>query len=92
MKEGAQDTGKSDSALCNMQPRPPIPPATLSIVDAIAFLSVLWSYLSLDTRIKSQFTHSNRFKLNSAVIRVPIVPGSDPRMCYGDLVERGVRY
>jgi hypothetical protein len=70
----------------------PMQPPPISILDAIFFLSVLWSYLSLDTQIKSQFTHSNRFKLNSAVIRVPIVPGSDPRMCYGDLVERGVRY
>ena len=25
------------------------------------------------------------------VLRVPVVPGSDPRVCYGNLVERGVR-
>lgn len=25
------------------------------------------------------------------VIRVPVVPGSDPRLCYGDLVSRGVK-
>ena len=32
-----------------------------------------------------------RFGLDPAVIRLPIVPGSDPRTAYGDLVERGVR-
>ena len=32
-----------------------------------------------------------RFKLNTNVIRVPIVPGVDPRRAYGDLYERGVR-
>ncbi len=32
-----------------------------------------------------------RFKLNPAVIRVPIVPGCDPRMAYGDIYARGVR-
>jgi hypothetical protein len=30
-----------------------------------------------------------RFKLETAVLRVPVVPGSDPRIAYGDLVERG---
>ena len=32
-----------------------------------------------------------RFKLNPAVIRVPIVPGCDPRLAYGDIYARGVR-
>lgn len=32
-----------------------------------------------------------RFGLDPAVIRLPIVPGSDPRTAYGDLVERGVK-
>ncbi|GBF89485.1 L-asparaginase [Raphidocelis subcapitata] len=31
------------------------------------------------------------FKLDTNVIRIPIVPGSDPRAMYGDLVGRGVR-
>lgn len=31
------------------------------------------------------------FELERNVIRVPVVPGSDPRVCYGDLVGRGVR-
>lgn len=30
-----------------------------------------------------------RFKLESAVLRVPVVPGCDPRAAYGDLVDRG---
>lgn len=32
-----------------------------------------------------------RFGLDSSVIRLPIVPGSDPRAAYGDLVQRGVK-
>lgn len=32
-----------------------------------------------------------RFKLDANVLRVPIVPGCDPRQAYGDLVGRGVR-
>ncbi|KAF6261849.1 Asparaginase/glutaminase [Scenedesmus sp. NREL 46B-D3] len=32
-----------------------------------------------------------RFNLEPAVIRIPIVPGSDPRVAYGDLAERGVK-
>lgn len=32
-----------------------------------------------------------RFNLNSNVLRVPIVPGSDPRLVYGDCAERGVK-
>lgn len=32
-----------------------------------------------------------RFNLVPNVIRVPIVPGSDPRVAYGQLIERGVR-
>lgn len=32
-----------------------------------------------------------RFGLDPAVIRLPIIPGSDPRIAYGDLVARGVK-
>ncbi|CAG9467813.1 unnamed protein product [Pedinophyceae sp. YPF-701] len=32
-----------------------------------------------------------RLKLNPNVIRIPIIPGSDPRTLYGDLHGRGVR-
>jgi len=31
------------------------------------------------------------FALEPNVLRVPVVPGSDPRVCYGNLFERGVR-
>lgn len=32
-----------------------------------------------------------RFGLDPAVMRLPIVPGADPRVMYGDLVQRGVK-
>ena len=32
-----------------------------------------------------------RFGLDPAVMRLPIVPGVDPRVMYGDLVQRGVK-
>lgn len=35
--------------------------------------------------------YRTRFKLNPHVLRVPIVPGCDPREAYGDLAGRGVR-
>ena len=31
-----------------------------------------------------------RFNLDPGVLRVPIVPGVDPRQAYGDLTGRGV--
>ena len=37
--------------------------------------------LQLHAPINNQTTPS--FKLDPAVIRIPIVPGSDPRKCYG---------
>ena len=36
-------------------------------------------------------TPSPLSQLDSSVIRIPIVPGSDPRLMYGDLAGRGVR-
>ncbi|KAK9820275.1 hypothetical protein WJX72_008496 [[Myrmecia] bisecta] len=41
--------------------------------------------------LKVQGSYRPRFKLDSRVIRVPIVPGSDPRLAYGDLAKRGVK-
>ena len=32
-----------------------------------------------------------RFQLDTRVMRVPILPGADPRQLYGDLAGRGVR-
>ena len=32
-----------------------------------------------------------RFRLDPHVLRIPIVPGCDPRMAYGDLASRGVK-
>ena len=46
---------------------------------------------NLEALHKPQGVYRPRFKLNPHVIRVPIVPGSDPRIMYGDLSGRGVR-
>lgn len=43
-----------------------------------------------DNLLNDRGVYRPRFKLDPAVIRVPIVPGSDPRMAYGDLQARGV--
>ena len=40
---------------------------------------------------QAQGSYRPRFKLEPRVIRVPIVPGSDPRTAYGDLAGRGVK-
>lgn len=41
--------------------------------------------------LKVEGVYRPRFKLDPKVIRIPIVPGSIPRMAYGNLSERGVR-
>eukprot|EP00775_Hariotina_reticulata_P006054 gene6054-6292_t len=41
--------------------------------------------------LKVEGSYRPRFKIDPAVIRVPVVPGSDPRVAYGDLVDRGIR-
>lgn len=66
-----------------------------------AFDSPTYPYLA-ELGVEVEFDHSSllhaahdvytpRFKLNSSVIRIPIVPGVDPRKAYGDIYERGVR-
>lgn len=40
-------------------------------------------------RLRAEGGYVPRFKLDPAVLRVPVVPGSDPRIGYGDLVDRG---
>jgi len=52
-------------------------------------VEVEWDHDSLLTAQND--VYQPRFKLNPNVIRVPIVPGVDPRKAYGDLYERGVR-
>lgn len=32
-----------------------------------------------------------RLRLNPAVVRIPVIPGCNPRLAYGDLYQRGVR-
>lgn len=36
-------------------------------------------------------TYTPRLKLNPNVLRIPIVPGCEPKKAYGDLYSRGVR-
>ncbi|GMH34131.1 hypothetical protein BSKO_01965 [Bryopsis sp. KO-2023] len=53
--------------------------------------------LGVDVDWKSRYllrvegVYRPRFKLDPRVIRIPIVPGSNPELAYGDLVSRGVR-
>ncbi|QDZ20787.1 asparaginase/glutaminase [Chloropicon primus] len=52
-------------------------------------VEVEWNHHQL---LKAQHdVYQPRFKLNTNVIRIPIVPGVDPRKAYGDLYGRGVR-
>lgn len=37
------------------------------------------------SRLQPRGAYSPRFLLNTAVMRIPIVPGTDPRQSYGDL-------
>jgi L-asparaginase type I len=52
-------------------------------------VEVEWNHTALLE--SSNDVYQPRFKLNTNVIRVPIVPGIDPRKAYGDLYGRGVR-
>jgi len=51
-------------------------------------VEVDWNVSAL---LQEQHSYQPRFDLDSRVIRIPIVPGSDPRLAYGDLYKRGVR-
>jgi len=44
-----------------------------------------------DKLLVVQTMYTPRLKLDSRVVRVPIAPGSNPRIGYGDLAGRGVR-
>ncbi|KAI8463151.1 MAG: Asparaginase/glutaminase [Monoraphidium minutum] len=73
---------KVDSSSYQAFDSPGYPPlATLGI-------GVDWNHKFL---LQSEGSYRPRFKLDPSVIRIPIVPGSDPRKCYGDLMERGVK-
>ncbi|KAG2443698.1 hypothetical protein HXX76_002046 [Chlamydomonas incerta] len=65
-----------------------------------AFDSLTYPYLATlgidvdwNTRylLRAEGAYKPRFKLDPRVIRIPVVPGSDPRTAYGDLYGRGVR-
>ncbi|KIZ06467.1 Glutamyl-tRNA(Gln) amidotransferase subunit D [Monoraphidium neglectum] len=51
-------------------------------------IGVDWNHKFL---LQLEGSYRPRFLLDPAVIRIPIVPGSDPRLCYGDLMARGVK-
>lgn len=44
-----------------------------------------------DALLHPQGVYRPRFNMDPSVMRVPIVPGCDPRIAYGNLYERGVR-
>ncbi|OSX72116.1 hypothetical protein BU14_0465s0007 [Porphyra umbilicalis] len=54
---------------------------------AVLGVDVEWNEAAL---FKDPGVYRPRFKLIPKVLRVPIVPGADPRTTYGDLVARGV--
>lgn len=54
---------------------------------AVLGVDVEWNEGAL---FKDPGVYRPRFKLTPSVLRVPIVPGADPRATYGDLVARGV--
>ncbi|EFJ50143.1 hypothetical protein VOLCADRAFT_89234 [Volvox carteri f. nagariensis] len=65
-----------------------------------AFDSLTYPYLATlgidvdwNTRVllRVEGAYKPRFELDPRVIRIPVVPGSDPRIAYGDLYGRGVR-
>lgn len=45
----------------------------------------------LDALLEPQGVYRPRFELDPRVIRIPIIPGCDPQLAYGDLMGRGVR-
>ncbi|KXZ49354.1 hypothetical protein GPECTOR_22g948 [Gonium pectorale] len=57
------------------------------------YLATLGIDVDWNTRVmlRPQGVYKPRFKLDPRVIRVPVVPGSDPRVAYGDLYGRNVR-
>lgn len=73
---------KTNASSYNAFSSPTYPPLAVLGVD------VDWNG---DAILHDRGVYRPRFKLNPAVLRVPIVPGCDPRQAYGDLYGRGVR-
>ena len=46
-------------------------------------------FLALDTQVNG--VYRPRFKLDTRVIRVPVIPGVDPRIAYGKLADRNIK-
>jgi L-asparaginase/Glu-tRNA(Gln) amidotransferase subunit D len=75
---------KTNSSAYNAFSTPTYPPLAQLGVD------VGWNTAAILTD-RERGVYRPRFKLNPNVIRVPIVPGCDPRLAYGDVYARGVR-
>lgn len=66
--------------------RPLLPPFAVALCCRPCAADVEWNERYL---LRAEGGYVPRFKLETAVLRVPVVPGSDPRIAYGDLFERG---
>jgi L-asparaginase/Glu-tRNA(Gln) amidotransferase subunit D len=75
---------KTNSSAYNAFSTPTYPPLAQLGVD------VGWNSSSMLTEQQSG-VYRPRFRLDPRVMRIPIVPGCDPRIAYGDVFERGVR-
>ena len=73
---------KTNASAYNAFSSPTYPPLAVLGVD------VDWKDEAI---LQDRGVYRPRFKLEPAVLRVPIVPGCDPRAAYGDLCERGVK-
>lgn len=63
----------------------------ITVKTIIAAESMYWFQMS---RVTCHILHVILYfmsQLDPNVIRIPIIPGSDPRIAYGNLVERGVK-
>ncbi|PNH01046.1 Glutamyl-tRNA(Gln) amidotransferase subunit D, partial [Tetrabaena socialis] len=74
---------------------PEVNSAAYQAFDSLSYpyLATLGIDVDWNTRmlLRVEGAYKPRFKLDPRVIRVPVVPGSDPRTAYGDLYGRGVR-
>lgn len=51
-------------------------------------IDIEWNEFAL---LKTQGVYNPQFSLETRVMRLPVVPGCDPRIAYGDLYGRGIR-
>eukprot|EP00237_Pycnococcus_provasolii_P015538 CAMPEP_0205955050 /NCGR_PEP_ID=MMETSP1459-20131121/28743_1 /ASSEMBLY_ACC=CAM_ASM_001120 /TAXON_ID=41880 /ORGANISM="Pycnococcus provasolii, Strain RCC931" /LENGTH=385 /DNA_ID=CAMNT_0053327355 /DNA_START=530 /DNA_END=1687 /DNA_ORIENTATION=+ len=58
---------------------------------AMLGVDIVWGEAMLDPASFHDAPYTPRFDLDTRVLRVPVVPGVNPYISYGDCVERGVR-